>query len=104
MLTTLRTDEPLFSTADAVLSRGGVEIVREILRQVEGIAEVRVLPARRRPASRRAKVFVVLATHDVRRDSRVVEQLCQVPDIDFDLVPASARTMIPDDAEHIRLD
>lgn len=104
MLTTRRTDEPVFSTADPVLSRGGLEIVREVLRQVEGIAEVRVLAAKARPASRRAKVFVVLATHDVRRDGRVVELLRQIPDVDFDLVPATASSMIPDDAARIRLD
>jgi len=94
----------MFSTGDAVLSRDSLGIVREVLRQFEGLAEVRVLSARLRPASRRAKVFVVLGTHDVRRDARVVERLCQIPDVDFDLVPAASRGMIPDDAACIRLD
>ena len=104
MQTTTRTAEPLFSNADAVLSRASLEIVREVLRDVDGVAEVRVLPPRLRPASRRAKVFVVLASHDVRRDSRIVERLCQIPDIDFDLVPAAARGMIPDESDCLRLD
>lgn len=93
----------LFSTATPVLSRTTREVVTAILRSVEGIAEVRVLSPRQRPGSRRSKIFVVLATHDVRRDGRVVELLCQVPDIDFDLVPVAARDMIPDVAESIQL-
>lgn len=96
--------EPVFSTATPMLSRGSLDIVRAILREIEGLAEVRVLPVRDRAPSNRPKLFVVLATHDVRRDSRVVERLCQLPDIDFDLVPQSARHMIPDAAERIQLD
>lgn len=93
----------LFSTATPVLSRTTREVVTTALRGVEGIAEVRVLSPGQRPGSRRSKVFVVLATHDVRRDGRVVELLCQVPDVDFDLVPIAARTVIPDFAETMRL-
>lgn len=96
--------EPIFSTATPMLSRTTLDIVRAILREIEGIGEVRVLPARARTAGERAKLFVVLANHDVRRDSRVVERLCQLPDIDFDLVPQAAREMIPDAAERIQLD
>ena len=75
--------------------------VTAALRGIEGIAEVRALSPRQ--GSRRSKVFVVLATHNVRRDGRVVELLCQVPDIDFDLVPVAARDVIPDIAESIQL-
>lgn len=104
MQTTSSWNRPIFSTADPVLSRGTLDIVREVLRAFEGVAEVRVLSNIRRPGSQRTKIFVVLATHDVRRDSRIVEILCQIPDIDFDLVPVSASRMIPNDAEAIRLD
>lgn len=103
MDTTNLLSRPIFSTADPVLSRNGLEIVREVLRSFDGVAEIRVLPNSRRPGTERAKIFVVLATHDVRRDGRIVEILCQIPDIDFDLVPMSAREMIPDDADSLRL-
>ena len=76
-------------------------IFAEILRSFEGVDSVRVL-ARGDRASTRDKVYVVLATHDVRRDSRIVEVLCQLDDVDFDLVPVEAQGMIPNAAQPVR--
>lgn len=73
----------------------------EILLTIEGVESVRLLPSTAR-AGDRDKVYVVLATHDVRRDSRIVEVLCQIDNIDFDLVPAEAQGMIPDAARPVR--
>ena len=76
-------------------------ICGEILLKIEGVDSVRLL-AKEERAGERDKVYVVLATHDVRRDSRIVEVLCQLDDVDFDLVPLEAQGMIPDAARPVR--
>lgn len=57
---------------------------------VEGVAEVR------RGSGR---VFVVVSTHDVARDRRIVKIMGNV---DYDIVPIASADMIPENAEYIR--
>lgn len=76
--------------------------LRGVLCSIEGVGDVRVLPAAARAPGSRDKVYVILDTHDVRRDRRIVEVLCQLDDIDFDLVPSEAQGMIPNGAAPLR--
>jgi hypothetical protein len=84
---------PLFATGDTS-SENRDRILRTLLRDIPGIAEVRV---RESTKQRRAKVFIVLETHDLARDEAVVTRLCDL-DVAMDLVPAKARGLIPADA------
>lgn len=77
------------------------EALRQILRQFDGVADVRLLPLTKRAGGARHKVFVLLSAHDVERDRRIVEVLSQLSDIDMDLVPAASAGMIPDGAQSI---
>jgi hypothetical protein len=88
----------LFTADSSTASRD--RIVRELLRDIDGIAEVLV---RERTRQRRAKVFVVLATHDLRRDDEIVRRLCELDDIAMDLVAATARALVPTDAKPFAL-
>jgi hypothetical protein len=77
------------------------EALRLIIRQFEGVGDVRLLPLAKRVGGARHKVFVVLAVHDIERDRRIVEVLSQLTDVDMDLVPAASAGMIPDAAQSI---
>ena len=65
-----------------------------------GVAGVRLLPRDRR-ASRTAKVFFVLETHDIKRDRKIIALMSQLEAVDYDLVPANRQGLIPDDARSV---
>lgn len=93
-----------FSSTSFVRSstRDRDEVLREILCAIEGVESVRVLRGSGRAPGARDKVYVVLLTHDVRRDRRIIEIICQLDDVDIDLVPCDAQGMIPDGATPLR--
>ena len=67
------------------------------IENLEGVSEVLLLPRNRRlGAAARHKVFVMLASSDINRDRRIVQLMCQFDAIDYNLVPESARSMLPD--------
>lgn len=71
-------------------------ILREHVASIDGVAYVRMLPRSKRLGRAVNKVYIVLETHDIDRDRRVVEIMCQLEDVDYDLVPVTAAGMIPD--------
>lgn len=91
--------------AGATSARSGLDAaLRDALleaRRLDGVAEVRLLPRDRRAGRDVPKAFVVLATHDLERDQRVVNILSQMLEIDYDLVPAESAGMIPDGARRV---
>jgi hypothetical protein len=74
------------------------EFMRLYVKPIDGVAEVRILP---RGAEQCPKVYVVLDTHDVRRDERIVAILSQIQEVDYDLVPRVAIGMIPDGTREV---
>lgn len=67
---------------------------------IQGLAGIRLLPASAR-SCRTPKVFVVLESHDLMRDRRVVSIMSQYEDVDYDLVPIERAALIPDGAAGI---
>jgi hypothetical protein len=90
------------NSANLVQSLEGTAALRIVACEIEGVHSVRVLNASDRAPNARDKVYVVLATHDVKRDRRIVEVLCQLDGIDFDLVPSLSEDMIPSAAVALR--
>lgn len=77
------------------------QALTQIIRDIPGVGDVRLLASASRPGGARHKVFIVLDTHDVDRDRHIIEILCQLDDVDIDLVPKAAAAMIPDAAESL---
>lgn len=76
--------------------------LRRVVLDLEGVKDVRLLPRKDRvKGNQRHKAFVVLQTHDIARDRRIIEIVCQLADVDVDLVPASSEGLIPDAAVSI---
>jgi len=75
--------------------------VRASLRQllaaaaIEGIESVQFLYRDKRHEHANDKVFFVLATHDIRRDEKIVRLMLQFEGVDYDLVPAASAGMVP---------
>ncbi len=78
------------------------QAIRRIACAIEGLREVRVLDRKSRNGQR-TKVFVILDTHDIDRDDRIIKLLCQLDDVDIDLVPSGAEGMVPVEATPVRL-
>jgi hypothetical protein len=75
------------------------EVLTGILQRFEGVQDIRVLPKdERHGIGARDKVFVILNTHDVKRDFQIVNVLAQIDDVDMDLVPKAAIELVPDAA------
>jgi hypothetical protein len=72
--------------------------LRQFVKPIDGVEHVRLLPRSRRLGRATSKVYVVLRTHDIDRDRRVVDIMSQLDDVDYDLVPLAAASMIPDAA------
>lgn len=75
--------------------------LKQTVALVSGVHEVRLLSSERRDGRRNHKVFVVLGAHDVERDRAIVELMTQLDGIDWDLVPATAASLIPDAAARL---
>lgn len=88
-------------TFGATPAKSTREALTQIVREIDGVGDVRLLSAASRLGGARHKVFVVLDTHDVERDRHIIEILCQLDDVDIDLVPKAAAAMIPDGAESL---
>jgi hypothetical protein len=72
--------------------------LRQHVAPIEGVAHVRLLARSRRLGRDINKVYVVLQAHDVDRDRRIVDIMSQLDEVDYDLVPVAAASMIPDEA------
>jgi hypothetical protein len=70
-------------------------------KEIEGISDVLLLPRNKKQGKARHKVFVVLGTHDIRRDRRVIQLMNQFDDVDYDLVPQISQGMIPSEAKSV---
>ena len=69
---------------------------------IEGVKEVRVMHQRHRDGLTRHKVFIILATHDLDRDRKIVEVMTQIDGVSYDLVPAETEDFIPDGASPLK--
>ena len=87
---------------ESVRSGNQLDILKGVL-EFPGVQDVRVVKGQDRNGLAECdKVFVVLATHDVDRDYRIVSVLCQLESVNMDLVPKKAIGMIPSQARSIR--
>jgi len=77
------------------------EALRETVCRLDGVTEIRLLARENRQQHPRHKAFVVLSTHDLKRDRQIIDLLVQFDDLDYDLVPDTAVGMIPDAADAI---